>query len=237
MGTRKRHAAWIFAGHLCWALGTLAAAGCGGGDSGSAASAASTAASVQSAPPPSQPPPPTIAGTPSTQVQVGQPYAFAPTAADAGATLSFSIQNKPAWGSFSIATGQLTGTPSAGDVGTYADIVIAVSNGTASASLASFEIAVSAAPAPPPVTGTATLSWLAPTTNTNGTPLTDLAGYVINYGTSAAAMTQSVNITDPSTNTYTLQGLVSGTWYFTVTAYATDGTQSIPSSVGSKTIS
>jgi hypothetical protein len=81
------------------------------------------------------------------------------------------------------------------------------------------------------------LSWLAPTTNTNGTPLTDLAGYVITYGTNAAAMTQSVNVTDPSTTSYTLQGLVSGTWYFTVSACATDGTQSTPSSVGSKTIS
>src|SRR5438309_11629995 len=37
-------------------------------------------------------------------------------------------------------------------------------------------------PPPPPTSGTATLSWLAPTTNTDGAALTDLAGYVIYYG-------------------------------------------------------
>src|SRR6185312_14246760 len=48
----------------------------------------------------------TISGSPATSVQVGQAYNFQPTAKDSsGATLSFSVQNKPSWATFSIATG------------------------------------------------------------------------------------------------------------------------------------
>jgi hypothetical protein len=175
--------------------------------------------------------PPTISGTPPTQVQAGQPYSFTPTVSNpGGAALSFSIQNVPGWASFSIATGQLGGTPSASNVGTYSNIIISVSDGANTLSLPAFEITVSAG-------GAATLSWTPPTTNTNGTPLTDLTGYTINYGTSADSLTSSVNVPQATTTSYTFQGLSSGTWYFTVSAYASDGSQSAPSSVASKTIS
>jgi hypothetical protein len=82
--------------------------------------------------------------------------------------------------------------------------------------------------------GTATLSWAAPTTNTNGTPVTPLSGYTIFYGTSQGALTQSVAVSASATS-YTVTGLAAGTWYFAVAADAQDGTQSAMSNIGSKT--
>ena len=73
----------------------------------------------------------TISGTPPTSVSAGQSYAFTPTANDSRTrTLVFAIANAPAWANFSSQTGQLTGTPGASSVGTYAGIVIAVSDGS-----------------------------------------------------------------------------------------------------------
>src|SRR5207244_3318891 len=97
------------------------------------------------------PTPPTISGSPATSVVAGQSYSFTPTTTDpSGKTLTFSISNKPSWASFSTGTGQLSGTPAAANVGSYSNIVISVSDGTLSASLAAFSIGVTAAP---PVTG------------------------------------------------------------------------------------
>ena len=85
--------------------------------------------------------------------------------------------------------------------------------------------------------GTATLTWVPPTKNTNGTtPVTPLSGYTIYYGTSASSLTQSVVVSGSTTTSYTITGLASGTWYFAVAADAADGTQSAKSNVGSKTI-
>jgi hypothetical protein len=97
----------------------------------------------------------TISGTPSTSVTAGTAYSFQPTATDAvGKTLTYSITNKPSWASFNTATGALSGTPQAANVGTSSGIVISVSDGTSTASLAAFAVTVNAASvssAPPPV--------------------------------------------------------------------------------------
>jgi hypothetical protein len=87
-----------------------------------------------------------------------------------------------------------------------------------------------------PSTGTATLSWTRPTTNTNGSPLLNLAGYRISYGSSPAALEQSITVPDPAATSYTLQGLPSGTWYFAIAAVTTAGRSSILSAIVSKTI-
>jgi hypothetical protein len=84
--------------------------------------------------------------------------------------------------------------------------------------------------------GTATLSWSPPTTNTNGTPVTALTGYQIYYGTSEGAMVQSAAVSGATTTTYEVTGLAAGTWYFSVAAVAADGTESAPSAIGSKTL-
>jgi hypothetical protein len=177
-------------------------------------------------------PAPTIGGTPATTVTAGQAYSFTPTASGpSGLTLSFSIVNMPSWASFNTTTGALSGTPSSSNVGTFSNITISVSDGQASASLPAFNITVNAQ-----ATGNAPLSWVAPTTNTNGTTLTDLSSYVINYGTSASALTDQITVSSPTTTSYTVTGLATGTWYFSITAYASDGTQSAPSNTVSTAV-
>ncbi len=98
---------------------------------------------------------PTITGQPATSVTAGQPYSFTPSASDAdGDALTFSIQNLPAWATFSSSTGRMSGTPTSAQVGTYPNVVISVSDGKASASLAPFSVAVSAVPnRAPTITG------------------------------------------------------------------------------------
>ena len=84
--------------------------------------------------------------------------------------------------------------------------------------------------------GSATLSWQAPTTNTDGAALTDLAGYRIYYGTSATDLSDTIQLTSVGLQTYVIQNLASGTWYFAVTAVASTGVESTLSVVVSKTI-
>ncbi len=98
---------------------------------------------------------PTISGSPATSVQATQAYSFQPSASDPdGNALTYSISNRPSWASFSSSTGRLSGTPSAGQVGNYANIVISVSDGRASASLAAFSINVQQQPnRAPTITG------------------------------------------------------------------------------------
>ena len=179
--------------------------------------------------------PPVISGSPATSVVAGSPYGFTPTASDPGGkALSFSVQNKPSWAAFSISTGALSGTPTTAQVGTYGNIIITVSDGTATAALKSFSIAVTA-----PVTsttGSATLTWTAPTQNTDGSPLTNLAGYHIYYGTSAGSLSNMVAVSTAGATTYTIGNLSAATWYFGVKSYTTSGNESGLSNVGSKTI-
>lgn len=73
-------------------------------------------------------------------------------------------------------------------------------------------------------------------TNTNGTPITDLSGYTIDYGTSSSQLDQSISISSSSPTSYAVQSLPPGTWYFALTADASDGTQSSLSNVVSATV-
>lgn len=64
------------------------------------------------------------------------------------------------------------------------------------------------------------LTWAAPQFNEDGvTPLTDLAGFRVHYGTAAGSYTQHVDV--GNVTQYTVAGLASGTYYFAVTAYDT----------------
>lgn len=175
---------------------------------------------------------PTISGSPAQSVNAGSAYSFRPTASDAdGNTLAYSIANRPSWATFSTSSGQLSGTPSASQVGSYGNITISVSDGRATASLAAFSISVVDTS-----NGRAALSWTAPTENTDGSALTNLAGYRIAYGTSATAMTQTVQVSNPSVTSYLVDNLSPGTYYFSVRAYTTNGTQSSNSNVSSKVV-
>ena len=97
---------------------------------------------------------PVISGTPPQAVTAGQAYRFQPVATDPdGQSLTFAIVNKPAWATFRTATGELSGTPGAANVGQTSNIVISVSDGLATASLPAFAITVLAANSPPTISG------------------------------------------------------------------------------------
>jgi hypothetical protein len=106
-----------------------------------------------------------------------------------------------------------------------------VSDGRASASLPAFGITVTDV-----ASGSATLSWTPPTRNTNGTALTNLAGYRIYYGTNSSALNRTVQIANAGVATYVIDNLTPGTWYFSVRAYNTAGVESTASNMASKTI-
>jgi len=83
--------------------------------------------------------------------------------------------------------------------------------------------------------GIASLSWDPPTTNEDGTPLADLSGYKIYYGTASFNYTQNINV--GNVTTYTVSNLTDGlTYYFAVTAYDSSLNESDYSSELSKTI-
>jgi hypothetical protein len=175
---------------------------------------------------------PVISGTPSTSVMQGTAYSFQPTASDPdGNSLTFSVTNLPSWATFSASTGRLQGTPSASHVGTYSNIQIRVSDGTASASLPAFSITVAAV-----ASGSATLSWTPPTRNTDGSALTNLSGYRVRWGTSAENLASSVTLNNPGLTSYVVGNLVPGTYYFVVTAVTSAGGESQFSNMGTKTI-
>ena len=183
--------------------------------------------------------PPIITGTPPSSVTVGSTYSFTPSAnSSSGGTLTFSIQQKPAWASLNATTGTLSGTPVAGNAGAYPGIVLSVSDGKSSASLAAFGITVNAAPASGGATsGSATVSWVAPTQNTDGSPLSNLAGFHVYYGTSSTNLTQMQPVSSAGASSAVVGNLTSGgTWYFGVKAYTNTGLESDMSSISSKAI-
>jgi len=86
------------------------------------------------------------------------------------------------------------------------------------------------------VNGVATLDWMPPTENNDGSALTNLAGYTVYYGTDRNDLSQSVKVSNPGLASYTVTGLTSGTWYFAVTSYSADGVESTRTTTVSTTI-
>jgi hypothetical protein len=161
---------------------------------------------------------------------VGKLYSFTPSASDADKdTLTFSIQNKPSWALFNTANGSLSGTPTA--AAPYSNIVVSVSDGKTSTSLAAFSITIS-----PPVLGSATIIWKAPTTNMDGTPLTNLAGFHVLYGTDPNKLSQKLDLPSATYSSAEIVDLNPGTYYFSVQSYTTSAMESNASPVVWKTI-
>lgn len=187
-------------------------AACGGGSS-------DNAAPVPPAPP-STNRSPVISGAPAGTVRVNDLYEFAPVASDPdGDALSFSIQNRPAWMTFEAGSGRLTGIPTASDLGRHEGIVVVVSDGVATTALGAFAVEV----IPPP--GSTTLRWSTPTINSDGTPLDDLAAYIIYYGQSPTNLDQFVVVEDPLATLFIVTGLTGATWYFALTSYSAEGVE------------
>jgi len=88
--------------------------------------------------------------------------------------------------------------------------------------------------------GVVTLTWDAPTTNTDGSslnPATDLSMYKVYYGTASQTYTQVVNVANPGTTTITTTlNLSPGTYYVVVTTVDTSGQESSYSNEAMKTI-
>lgn len=175
---------------------------------------------------------PTISGSPKSSVTVGESYLFTPTASDPDDdSLTFSIENKPDWADFASDSGELSGTTEADDAGTYGDISITVSDGDLSDTLGPFSIAIEQVSM-----GSATLSWTAPTQNSDGSPLDDLAGYAIYYGTSEGTYPNRIEVSNDSLTTYVVENLSPDTYYFVTTSINDEGVESGFSNVASKTV-
>jgi hypothetical protein len=71
-----------------------------------------------------------------------------------------------------------------------------------------------------------TINWTPPTENTNGSALTNLAGYNIHYGTSSGSLTKTIPISNPGIATYVVSNLTPGKYYFAVAAVNAAGTES-----------
>lgn len=165
---------------------------------------------------------PTISGTPDGTVLESSFYDFVPDANDPdGDSLTFTVTNKPAWADFDPTTGALYGAPTEADVGRYDSIGIAVSDGKTSASMPAFTIDVTSI-----ALGSVTLAWQPPTENTDGTQLTDLAGYRIYYGVDPQNLSDVIELANSSVTSYVVDNLTPDTWYFAASAYNTSGVES-----------
>ena len=166
--------------------------------------------------------PPTISGTPATTVNAGVAYTFQPNGADPdGDTLTYSVQNRPTLGYVQYQHGP------------------AVRHAHGSAGWRVFEHPHQRErqerqriPAGVLHHGSAADERQrygvldGSDENTDGSTLTDLAGFRIDYGTSAGALNQTVEIANPGLATYVVNGLTSGNWYFAVWAYNSAGAES-----------
>jgi hypothetical protein len=169
---------------------------------------------------------PAITGNPPNSVTVGQRYIFQPVARDPeGKRIVFSIRNKPAWLSIDTATGTIKGAPDPTHVGTYRNIVLSASDGSAWANLPAFSITVRAAAAVD-TRSSVTLDWLPPIENTDTSSLTDLVGYRIHYGATRSSLDQRIELRNPGLTRYVVDDLPAGRWYFALTAYNRAGHES-----------
>ncbi|HXQ20998.1 MAG TPA: fibronectin type III domain-containing protein [Candidatus Acidoferrales bacterium] len=81
------------------------------------------------------------------------------------------------------------------------------------------------------------MSWTIPTTRTDGTALTDIAGFNIYYGTSSGTYPNTIALANPALTTYVVTNLPTGaTYYFVMTAYDANGVESAYTNAGSKSM-
>jgi len=201
---------------------TLAAGGClGGGDSKSGRKGGAYGNRA-----------PRISGAAPPEALADEFYDFRPVASDPdGDRLVFSMSNKPVWAQFDAATGRLSGTPAARDVGVYTGITIVASDGRSSTALPAFELAVTQT-----ASGMVTLSWLPPTQNDDGSSLKDLAGYRIYVGQDPDALTRVIVLNNAGLTRYVVDNLSPANWHFAMTSFNRKGQESTRSATVSKQV-
>lgn len=86
--------------------------------------------------------------------------------------------------------------------------------------------------------GTATLSWVAPSTRVDNTPLpmSEIGGYKVYMGGSVETLVLHAEINDPYQMEFVVDNLDAGAYFFAVTTYNQDGAESDFSSVVNKSI-
>jgi hypothetical protein len=215
---------WFNSVFLVFAITAIAACGDGGGAPATSNATSSSASSADA---------PAISGKPADEITVGSTFSFVPEASDPnGSPLTFTIANKPPWAEFSPSTGRLSGTPGAGDVGTYPGVTITVSDGMHRVSLVPFTVGVVGT-----ATGSLTVSWMPPLERSDGSALTNLAGYKIYWGTAPGDYANMVTIDTPGVTSYVLEQLPAGTYYLVMTAFDAAGVESGQSSVAVEIVS
>jgi hypothetical protein len=117
----------------------------------------------------------------------------------------------------------LSGTPDTSNVGKYPGITINLVNGANAVALPAFTITVAAATSK---SNAVTLSWQAPTENSDGSTLSDLTGYKVHYGSASKSYSDTIQVANAGLTTYVVQNLPTGTYYFAVTAYNASGKES-----------
>jgi hypothetical protein len=179
---------------------------------------------------------PIISGNPPKSVTADEIYNFTPTASDPdGDNLKFAVINLPGWMSFYVGNGTISGTPTGDDIGIYEDIIITVSDGTASSSLDAMSITVNPAP---DIKGSANLTWHIPTTRTDGSllNLSEINGFRIYRGDTKETLNMVLDLNNSSTKSHTVTDLTPGTHYFAVTVYDTQDNESDFSNIAKKTV-
>jgi hypothetical protein len=203
---------------MCAALAaTLVLASCGGEDGAAPAGGSGGQAW-------------TVSGAPPSSIIEGRAFSFTPTVSNpGGASLSFSYSSLPSWVSVTASNGTISGTPPTGTVGTYGNIRLTVTDGTNTYTSPAYSIQVVAT-----ATGSATLTWMPPTTYTDGSPL-QIAGYRVYWGTSRNNLNNSRNV-PTGLSSYVVDQLTPGTWYFAISALDAAQLEGSMSNVASKTI-
>ncbi len=146
---------------IVWVLAAFALAGCGGGSSGAPSSAPNSIVTE----------PFIMHGVPMQVVAAGTSYRYEPSVSNPyGRALAYVVVNKPDWATFNEATGELTGTPEASDIGTSGNISIEASDGSGQASAGPFRIRVIPEMRTPsaPRAGLLSIAGTAPTSITAG---------------------------------------------------------------------
>jgi hypothetical protein len=148
-----------------------------------------------------------------------------------------SAQGTSADGGTSAGGGTSTGGSTSAGTGTSAGRGTSTSGGTAGSGKTAGTGSSSTSGTSPTVhADSVTINWTPPTENTNGTPLTNLAGYNIHYGTSSGSLSRKIAVSNPGIAIYVVSDLSPGKYYFAVAAVNSAGTESPLSAQVSATV-